>query len=50
MAEYQGGLRRGTSTVDHVFTETNIGKMLGTKYDVTHVFTDFQAACDTIWR
>lgn len=24
--------------------------MLGTKYDVTHVFIDFQAAYDIIWR
>jgi hypothetical protein len=24
--------------------------MFGTKYDVTHLFIDFQAAYDTVWR
>jgi hypothetical protein len=30
--EYQGGFQRGRSTVDQIFSETNIGKMLGTEY------------------
>jgi len=24
--------------------------MLGTKHDVPHLFIDFQAGCDTVWR
>jgi len=30
--EYQRGSQRGISNVDQIFTETNIGKILGTEY------------------
>jgi len=35
IGEHLGGFRRVRWTVDQIFTETNIGKMLGTEYRCT---------------
>jgi Reverse transcriptase (RNA-dependent DNA polymerase). len=47
--EYQGGFRR-RSTVDQIFTMTQILKKIWEhNTEVRHLFTDFQAAYDTVW-
>ena len=50
ITEYQGGLRRGKSTVDHMFAMRQIWeKCWERSIYVRHLFIDFQAANDTVW-
>jgi hypothetical protein len=49
--EYQGGFRRGRSTVDQTFTMRQIMEECWEQnIDVYYVFIDFQSAYDTVWR
>ena len=47
IGEYQGGSWRGISTVDQIFTETNIGKILGTEYRCTSTIYWFSSS---LWQ
>jgi hypothetical protein len=51
IGEYQGGSRRGISSVDQIFTVRQIlEKYWEQNTDVHQLFIDFQAAYDTVWR
>jgi hypothetical protein len=51
IGKYEGGFRRGSSTVDQIFPMRQIlGKCWEQSIGVNDLFIGFQAAYDSVWR